>query len=938
MEDTRNIKKVKEKIIKIIEKNSESEEQKEEVRKNQNGKEINNESNSEDSGDSEDFKYKDKNKNKVKQINTNKAYKYDPKEKYQKDNSPFGRKKNFIAEQNKKQDKDLDKKKSETDSDSNSDSDSNDSKLNNKLIQSLNKRKQNEEKIKKDKSDSSSSSSSSSSKSPPKMKSTLTKKMPENNLNFPKYKEEIKIKIKEIPVSKNEDKKFLKDKKENEDNIEGLLSNVSKNLNTCEGKLEKEMEEIKKHKDFFEKNNFILTDLSCKRMAQIIHYIKARNPVLLEGDTGTAKTRTSVIACEYLMEFDEQFKQKKENDENSNDKKEVNYIKFNLSAETKIDDLMDKYVGDSKSVYGIKIEKGAFYKAFDEGKILILDEINLAPKEVLECIGQSLDNKVLSTELTGKELKSYPMHHNFALIATQNPLKGSFLNKRQNLGYAFFSRFQKVNCEKFNEDELFEIAKGLSNKEKINIDEMILRNIIKFHMEWEKEMSKDSEDIFCYTIREIETVLNALKEGNNSPYSIIMNIYGARYPKKEKEKIKAILNKEQYDNLRAKEIEEKILWDDDFPICYKNNNLIQAINSILFSLKNLRHIVIVGETGSGITQVARWSAEIFSKINNYKDKKKKIKEPYLCICSKKLQCEDLIGITVPNFSNDLKGDTNVRENTDKNYNNEILKFKEGFLVKAIKKGRCVIFDQINEAPSTVYERLNGLLDKKYNDEDNTFPIPECSEKENPKIKKNFRIICTCNISQLKNISPAFLSRFDIIYLENQLDDINDNFKELVNKIFLRLENLEKDDKKRKIEMDMNNNDDDMKSKKEMDIDNNDDDMKSKKEMDIDNNDDLFESKEENKNKDFDFSVSENLKNLIINKIKILKAENFAQTKYFSYYSFSYINKFCFSVYKLLLKFREKRIKEINEKEIVNVVFDLIFLKDPDEIRISKIHQ
>ena len=73
-------------------------------------------------------------------------------------------------------------------------------------------------------------------------------------------------------------------------------------------------------------------------------------------------------------------------------------------------------------------------------------------------------------------------------------------------------------------------------------------------------------------------------------------------------------------------------------------------------------------------------------------------------------------------------------------------------MKAIKKGRCVIFDQINEAPSTVYERLNGLnglLDKKYNDEDNTFPIPEYSEKANPKIKKNFRIICTCNSTKLK---------------------------------------------------------------------------------------------------------------------------------------------------------------------------------------------
>ena len=32
------------------------------------------------------------------------------------------------------------------------------------------------------------------------------------------------------------------------------------------------MEEIRKHKDFFEHKNFILTDLSCKRIAEIILY------------------------------------------------------------------------------------------------------------------------------------------------------------------------------------------------------------------------------------------------------------------------------------------------------------------------------------------------------------------------------------------------------------------------------------------------------------------------------------------------------------------------------------------------------------------------------------------------------------------------------------------------------------------------------------------
>ena len=738
--------------------------------------------------DSDDSSQSKKNhRKKKKSIDNIKQYKLEPEEKFKTIKKPIKSIKNFGTDMkpNDKQDKIYNKIQGSSESESNSGSQSSNKDDKNSSNSSLSNKNKNEKKKKVY------SSSSRSSYSEDSNDNEISEK--EINIIIPEEQIEIKDKEKEIPKSLNEDKKFLKDKKENEDNqkTEIILKEISENLKDCKGQLEKEIEEIKKHKDFFTERNFILTDLSSKRMAQIIHYIKSGNPVLLEGDTGTAKTRTSVIACEYLMEYDDKYKEINKKDKKC--KKNVNYIKFNLSADTKIDNLMNKYVGDNKSVSGIKIEKGSFLKAFIEGKILILDEINLASKEVLDCIGQALDSKVLSTELTGEGLQTKLMNENFALIATQNPLKGSFLNKRQNLGYAFFSRFQKVNCEKFNEDELFEIAKGLAKKENIEINDDILKDIIKFHMEWEKICSKDSEDIFCFTIREIETVLNALKDKNISPYSIIMNTYAARYPKKEKEKIKSLINK--YINLKKKENEKENPLPKSL-ICFKNDNLIQAINSTLFSLNNHRHVIIVGEEGSGITQIARWSAEIFSHKYSEKEYNNK-NEPFLCICSKKLQCEDLIGITMPNIPNKYDSDaseTDAKE-SDKN-NNEILKFKEGFLVKAIKNGRCAIFDQINEAPSTVYERLNGLLDKKYNDEDNTFPIPEYSEKTNPKINRNFRIICTCNHSKLKNISPAFLSRFDIIYLENQLDNIKE-YKNLVDKIFQKLENFEKDEREKK---------------------------------------------------------------------------------------------------------------------------------------------
>lgn len=71
---------------------------------------------------------------------------------------------------------------------------------------------------------------------------------------------------------------------------------------------------------------------------------------------------------------------------------------------------------------------------------MLLDEINLASKEVLQCIEESLDSKILSIEISGKPLQEIRAHPDFTLIATQNPNKGLFSGKRQDLGIKFLSR------------------------------------------------------------------------------------------------------------------------------------------------------------------------------------------------------------------------------------------------------------------------------------------------------------------------------------------------------------------------------------------------------------------------------------------------------------------------------------------------------------------
>ena len=136
------------------------------------------------------------------------------------------------------------------------------------------------------------------------------------------------------PISNNEDGNFLYQKEQKNIDMAQLinqLENAPSSINCLK-------KELFSHKEFFSKNGFILTEESAERMSNLIHCIKSKIPVLLEGPTGTSKTRTTLIASKYIKKF-------------YTKEEEDNLLRFNLSQETKIDDLISKYLGDQNSFF-----------------------------------------------------------------------------------------------------------------------------------------------------------------------------------------------------------------------------------------------------------------------------------------------------------------------------------------------------------------------------------------------------------------------------------------------------------------------------------------------------------------------------------------------------------------------------------------------------------
>ena len=62
----------------------------------------------------------------------------------------------------------------------------------------------------------------------------------------------------------------------------------------------------------------------------------------------------------------------------------------------------------------------------------------------------------------------------------------------------------------------------------------LLKDIVNLHFDWAKETDSQA-DIQCFTIREIESVIECLSK-EEAPYNVIMTIYGGRFRQNRKDK------------------------------------------------------------------------------------------------------------------------------------------------------------------------------------------------------------------------------------------------------------------------------------------------------------------------------------------------------------------------------------------------------------------
>ena len=158
--------------------------------------------------------------------------------------------------------------------------------------------------------------------------------------------------------------------------------------------------------------------------------VAAKYPVLLQGPTSAGKT--SMV--QHLAGLTGH-----------------KYVRINNHAHTDVQEYLGTYLTDTTGK--LTFQEGVLVQAVRLGHWLLLDELNLAPSEVLEVLNRLLDdNRELFVPDTHETVKPHP---SFMLFATQNP--AGLYGGRKVLSRAFRNRFLEMHVGEIDEDELEEI-------------------------------------------------------------------------------------------------------------------------------------------------------------------------------------------------------------------------------------------------------------------------------------------------------------------------------------------------------------------------------------------------------------------------------------------------------------------------------------------------
>ncbi|CAK9179917.1 unnamed protein product [Ilex paraguariensis] len=524
--------------------------------------------------------------------------------------------------------------------------------------------------------------------------------------------------------------------------------------------------------------NYVLTKSVKEHLRNLARAIfVGRYPILLQGPTSSGKT--SLV--QYLAAITGH-----------------EFVRINNHEHTDLQEYLGSYITDSSGK--LVFHEGVLVKAVRNGHWVVLDELNLAPSDVLEALNRLLDD---NRELYVPELAEVICAHpDFMLFATQNP--PTFYGGRKMLSRAFRNRFVEIHVDEIPQDELSIILENRCKVPQSYANKMV--EVMK-----ELQLHRQSSKVFAgkhgfITPRDLFRWADRFRTFGKSYEDLARDGYYLLAERLRDDGEKRVVQEVLERQLRVKLSEEDMYKQepaggDWVPNVCKYSGISENIGKVIWTRSMWRlyflvercyklrePVLLVGETGGGKTTG-------FYPVRE----RSRITTEFKHLCEQLMQSKAFIHFPgAPNLSSDISQACLILNQLSVIINNyrkglvshpdvtlqeldsiekmnfdlvqlhqkwqSIFMWQDGSLVQAMKDGDLFLVDEISLADDSVLERLNSVLEP----ERKLFLAEKGgSDLERLTAHPNFFLLATMNPGGdygKKELSPALRNRFTEIWV------------------------------------------------------------------------------------------------------------------------------------------------------------------------------
>lgn len=520
--------------------------------------------------------------------------------------------------------------------------------------------------------------------------------------------------------------------------------------------------------------HYIITPFVEKNMMNLVRATSGgRFPVLIQGPTSAGKT--SMI--NYLAKITGH-----------------KFVRINNHEHTDLQEYLGTYVSDDTGKLSFK--EGILVEALRKGHWIVLDELNLAPTDVLEALNRLLDdNRELFIPETQEIVRPHP---DFMLFATQNP--PGLYGGRKVLSKAFKNRFLELHFDDIPQDELEIIL-----RERCRIAPSYAKKIVEVYKELsvtrqsgrlfeQKNSFATLRDLFRWAQREAVGYEQLAANGYMLLAERVRRAEEKIVVKEALEKVMRVkLNMDEY----YSSLEIKELLDMDGPVIWtKAMRRLSVL--VMTSMQNNEPLLLVGETGCGKTTVCQMIANFFNKeliivnahqntetgdllgaqrpIRNRSALQIAFVDALKSLISKteNIIDDDISYVAAITYWNEFKKNNKVSPDDLKSLEklktdcDALFEWSDGPLINAMKSGSYFLLDEISLADDSVLERLNSVLEP----ERSLLLAEKGSDDVFITADEGFQFLATMNPGGdygKKELSPALRNRFTEIWVPSMED-------------------------------------------------------------------------------------------------------------------------------------------------------------------------